>query len=50
MYALDLFVKVPLGVKALVTYTSMEVAAINQVADGRERGRRVTFDCNGSTF
>ena len=50
VYALDLFVRVPLGVKALVTYTPMEVAAINQVADGRERGRRVTFDCNSSTF
>ena len=30
--------------------TPVEVDAINQAADGRERGMRVTFDCNSSTF
>ena len=48
-YVLDLFVRVPPSVTAPVTYTPMEVDAINQVADERERGRRVTFDCNSST-
>ena len=50
VYVLDLFVGVPTSVTASVTYTPMEVDAINQVADGRERGKRVTFDCNSSTF
>ena len=50
VYVLDLFVRVPPSVTATVTYTPMEVDAISQVADGRERGRRVTFDCNSSTF
>ena len=48
-YVLDLFVKLPSSVTAPVTY-SMEVDAINQVADGRERGRRVTFSCNSPFF
>ena len=43
VYVLDLFVRVPPSVP-------MEVDAINQVADGRERGKRVTFHCNSSTF
>ena len=47
---LDLFVSVPSGVTAPVTYTPMEVDAINQVADGRERGKRVTLSCNSPTF
>ena len=47
---LDLFVRVPPNVTAPVTYTPMEVDAINQVADGRERGKRVTLSCNSSTF
>ena len=50
VYVLDLFVRVPPNVTASVTYTPTEVDAINQVADGRERGKRVTFDCNSSTF
>ena len=37
---LELFVRVTLSVTASVTYTLMELDAINQVADGRERGRR----------
>ena len=36
--ALDLFVRVPPSVTASVTCTPVEVDAINQVADGRERG------------
>ena len=50
VHVLDSFVMVPPSVTAPVTYTPMEVDAINQVADRRERGRRVTFDCNSSTF
>ena len=46
VYVLDLFVRVPPSVTAPITYTVMEVDAINQVADGRERGKRVTFSCN----
>ena len=44
MYVLDLFVRVPSSV-----CTPMEVDAMNQVADGREPRRRVTFDCNSPT-
>ena len=50
VYVLDLFVRLPPNMTAPVTYTHMEVDAINQVADGRERGKRVTFSCNSSTF
>ena len=50
VYVFDLFVRVQPNVTAPVTYTPMEVDAINQVADGRERGKRVTFSCNCSTF
>ena len=50
VYVLDLFVRVPPNVTAPVTYTPIEVDAINQVADGRARGKRVTFHCNSSTF
>ena len=50
VYALDLFVRVPPSVTAPVTYTPMEVGAINQLAKERERGSRVAFDCNSSTF
>ena len=50
VYVLDLFVRVPPGVTAPVTYTPMEVDAINQVTDGRERGKRVLISCNSSTF
>ena len=49
-YVLDLFVRVPPNVTAPVTYTPLEVDGINQVADGRARGKRVTFHCNSSTF
>ena len=50
VYVLDLFVRVPSSVAAPIVYTPMEVDAINQVADGREPRRRVTFDCNSPTF
>ena len=50
VYVLDLFVKVPSGAVATIKYTPMEVLAINQVADGREPRRRVTFDCDSATF
>ena len=50
VYVLDLFVRVPPSVIAPVTYTPMEVDAINQVADGKERGKRVTFHCTSPTF
>ena len=50
VYVLDLFVRVPPSVTAQVIYMPMEVDAISQVADGRERGKRVTFSCNSSTF
>ena len=50
VYVLDLFVRVVPSVTAPVTYTPMEVDAINQVAYGRERGRRVTFDCSSPSF
>ena len=39
VYVLDLFVRVPPSVTAPVMWTPMEVDAINQVADGRSRGR-----------
>ena len=48
VYVLDLFVRVPPSVTAPVTCTPMEVDAINQVADGREQRKRVTFHCNSS--
>ena len=41
VYVLDLFVRVPPSVTAQVIYMPMEVDAISQVADGRERGKRV---------
>ena len=50
VYVLDLFVRVPPGVTAPVTYAPMEVDTLNQVADGTARGKRVTFHCNSSTF
>ena len=45
VYVLDLFVRVPPSATAPVTYTPVQVDAINQVANGRERGKRVTFSC-----
>ena len=50
VYVLDLFVRVPPSVTAPVTLKPMEVDAINQVADERAQRRRLTFDCNSSTF
>ena len=50
VYVLDLFVKVPPCAIAPRQYKPMEVDAINQVADGREQRRRVTFQCNSPTF
>ena len=37
-FVLDLFVRVPPSVTAPVTYTPMEVDAVNQVADGESEG------------
>ena len=50
VYVLDLFVRVPPSATAPVTYTPMEVDAINQVSDGREKRKRATFDCSKPTF
>ena len=50
VYVLHLFVKVPSGAVAPINYRPMEVDAINQVADGRDQRKRVTFDCNNPTF
>ena len=50
VYVHDLFVRVPSSVAAPIVYTPMEADAINQVADGREPRRRVTFYCNSPTF
>ena len=50
VYVLDLFVTVPLGAAAPIKYKPMEVGGINQVADGREQRKRVTFDCRKTTF
>ena len=50
VHVLDLFVKVLSGAVAPIQYKAMEVDAINQVADGREQRKRVTFDCNNPTF
>ena len=50
VYVLDLFVKVPSGATAPIRYKPMEVDAVNQVADGREQRKRVTFDCSKPTF
>ena len=47
---LDLFVKVPSGAVAPIKYKPMAVDAINQVADGREERKRVTFDCSNPAF
>ena len=47
---LDLFVKVPSGAVAPIKYKSMEVDAINQVADGTEPRKRATFDCSKPSF
>ena len=44
VYVHDLFVRVPPSVAAApMKYKPMEVDAINQVADGKEPRRRVTF-------
>ena len=45
---LEAFVKVPSGAAVPIKY--MEVDASNQVADGREQRKRVTFDCSNPTF
>ena len=50
VYVLDLFVKVPSGATAPIRCKPMEVDAVNQVADGREQRKRVTFDCSKPTF
>ena len=50
VFVLDLFVKVPSGATAPTKYKPMEVDAVNQVADGREQRKRVTFDCSKPTF
>ena len=48
VHVLHLFVKVPSD--AVAPIKLMEVDAINQVADGREQRKRVTFDCSKATF
>ena len=50
MYVLDLFVKVPSSATAPIKYTPMAVDTINQVADGREQRKQVTFDCSKPFF
>ena len=50
VYVLELFVKVPSGASAPIKYKPMEVDSINQVADGREQSRQVTFDCSKPFF
>ena len=50
VYVLDLFVEVPACTAAPIKYKPMKVDAINQVADGRERRKRVTLDCSKPTF
>ena len=50
VYVLDLFVRVPPSVTAPVTCTPMEIDAITEIANEKERRKRVTFSCNSSTF
>ena len=50
VYVLDLFVKVPPSATTPIRCEPMEVDAINQVASGRERRKRITFNCNDSSF
>ena len=47
---LDVFVKVPSSVATPVEYKPMEVDATNRVTDGREQGKRATFDLSMPTF
>ena len=44
VHVLGLSVKVPSGATAPIKYKPMEVDAINQVADGREQKKQMTFD------
>ena len=44
------FVKVPPSATTPTRYEPMENDAINQVTSGREQRKRVTFNCNGSSF
>ena len=46
---LDLFVKVSPSAAAPIKCKPMEVDALNQVADGRQQRKRVTFDCSKPT-
>ena len=48
VHLLDLFVNVPSGATAPIKY--MEVDAINQVTDGRDQRKQVTFDCSKPIF
>ena len=47
---LDLFVKVPAGATTPIKHKPIEVDAINQVADGRERRKQVPFHCSKPIF
>ena len=38
------------GATAPIQYEPMEVDAINQVGDGREQRKKVTFDCRNQFF
>ena len=50
VYVLDLFVKVASDAVVPIKCKPMEVGAFNQVGDGREQRKRVTFDCSRPTF
>ena len=50
VYVLHLFVKVPPSATTAIRYEPVEVDAINQVTSGREQRKRVTFNCNYSSF
>ena len=45
MHVLDWFVKVSSEITVSIKDKSMEVDAINQVADGRKQRKQMTFDC-----
>ena len=50
VYVIYLFVMEPSSLTAPIVYTPMKVDAFSPVADGRQPRRRVTFQCNSSTF
>ena len=50
VYVVDLFVRVPPSATTPIRYDSVEVDATNQVTSGCEQRKRVTFNCNDSSF